>query len=533
MMPTYRIWPVVLLLWLIALLAGISTRPLVPLDELRYTAVAWEMWQRGDFLVPYLNGEPYSHKPPLFFWLIHAGWWLFGVNEWSARLVAPSLTLLVLLATARLAARLWPGETATIRLTPLVLFACIFLVAFFTWLQIDLLLVLTVVLAMLGLIDALHGRRRGWVLAGIALGLGILAKGPVSLLHVLPPALLAPLWAPARSTSDWRRWYGGLLAAVVIAALLALAWALPAAATGGEAYARAILWGQTTGRLTQSFAHAHPFWWYLPWLGVLFAPWILLPWLWGALRAAWSRRDMGVRFCVTWLVSVFLLLSLISGKQLKYLLPVLPAFTLLVAHVLAQLDARPVAQRPWLLMVVLVVLGLTGILAPYHLEQASWLNEVHPVWGFGLLLCALVLWRLPAVPPQRYPLRMAVLSVVAVIIGELGVLRVGAQIYDARPASRLIARAQDDGQTVAIAAAKYHGEFTYHGRLRRPVVQVHPDRADAWAADHPEDYLVLTDKDLPEVYPRAIYNRPWRSGRMVIVRGDVMIPYNDATLPND
>ncbi|MDX1698178.1 MAG: hypothetical protein R3308_07810, partial [Thiohalobacterales bacterium] len=62
-------WPVLLLLWLTALLVGIGTRPLVPADELRYIAVAWEMWQRGDFLVPYLNGEPYSHKPPLFFWL--------------------------------------------------------------------------------------------------------------------------------------------------------------------------------------------------------------------------------------------------------------------------------------------------------------------------------------------------------------------------------------------------------------------------------------------------------------------------------
>ncbi|MGB5259570.1 MAG: glycosyltransferase family 39 protein, partial [Gammaproteobacteria bacterium] len=94
------VWPVLLVLWLVALLAGIGTRPLVPVDELRYIAVAWEMWQRGEFLVPILNGEPYSHKPPLFFWLIHAGWWLFGVNEWTARLLAPLLTLLSLYATA-------------------------------------------------------------------------------------------------------------------------------------------------------------------------------------------------------------------------------------------------------------------------------------------------------------------------------------------------------------------------------------------------------------------------------------------------
>jgi 4-amino-4-deoxy-L-arabinose transferase-like glycosyltransferase len=67
---------------LVALLAATSfVRPIFPVDETRYVGVAWEMWQRGDFLVPYQNGVPYSHKPPLYFWLMHAGWALFGVNE--------------------------------------------------------------------------------------------------------------------------------------------------------------------------------------------------------------------------------------------------------------------------------------------------------------------------------------------------------------------------------------------------------------------------------------------------------------------
>ena len=63
------------LLWLsLALLAvltlvAIISRPLTPLDETRYVGVAWEMWLRGDFLVPYKNGAPYDHKPPLMMWL--------------------------------------------------------------------------------------------------------------------------------------------------------------------------------------------------------------------------------------------------------------------------------------------------------------------------------------------------------------------------------------------------------------------------------------------------------------------------------
>ena len=85
MTPRSSSWPVLLALWFALLLLSLLTRPLLPVDETRYLAVAWEMWQRGDFLVPFLNGAPYSDKPPLFFWLMHAGWWLFGVTEWWPR----------------------------------------------------------------------------------------------------------------------------------------------------------------------------------------------------------------------------------------------------------------------------------------------------------------------------------------------------------------------------------------------------------------------------------------------------------------
>src|SRR3990167_8193353 len=83
------------LLWLswlvLAVLAAVVllTRTLTPIDETRYVGAAWEMWLRGDFLVPFKNGEPYSHKPPFFFWMFHVGWALFGINEWWPRLVAP------------------------------------------------------------------------------------------------------------------------------------------------------------------------------------------------------------------------------------------------------------------------------------------------------------------------------------------------------------------------------------------------------------------------------------------------------------
>ncbi len=516
------VWPALCCLWLLATLAGLLTRPLIPIDESRYAAVAWEMWVRGDFLVPHLNGAPYSHKPPLFFWLAHAGWWLFGVSEWVVRLVAPLLALVTLVPTALLARRLWPDDGQVAWLAPVVLFSCVTLVGFFTWVQIDLLLVLCTVLAMLGIAQAADDRSTGWLLTGLAIGLGVLAKGPVILLHVMPVALLAPFWITTRPGHGWWSWYLGVLASVVIGALIALAWALPAAAAGGAAYRAAIFWGQTADRVVDSFAHAHPVWWYLPWLAVLFAPWILLPWLWTGMHQAWRQRDAGLRMCLTWLVTVFLLFSLVSGKQIKYLLPVLPAFALLVSRTLSLLPARPVTQRPWLPAMVLAVLGIAGMVLPFVLHKAPWLNSVQPLWGGLLLAGAVILLLLPPALPTHYPWRMVILSVMVVVIAEVGVLRIGATSYDLRQVSRLIAEAQASGRPVATLDS-YHGQFGFYGRLTGAVLQLTPEQALAWVRQHPNGYLVFKTFRPPAQLAAALFTQPYQTGYLAIFAGRSVI----------
>ena len=81
------------LLWCIIVLALLYARPPMPIDETRYLSVAWEMWHSHNFLVPHINGEPYSQKPPLLFWFIHLFWSVFGVSEWAGILVGPLFAL--------------------------------------------------------------------------------------------------------------------------------------------------------------------------------------------------------------------------------------------------------------------------------------------------------------------------------------------------------------------------------------------------------------------------------------------------------
>jgi hypothetical protein len=61
-------------------------------DEGRYAEIPREMLQRGEWIIPYLEGEPYLDKPPLLYWLVGLSYRLFGVHDWSARLV-PALAV--------------------------------------------------------------------------------------------------------------------------------------------------------------------------------------------------------------------------------------------------------------------------------------------------------------------------------------------------------------------------------------------------------------------------------------------------------
>jgi 4-amino-4-deoxy-L-arabinose transferase-like glycosyltransferase len=505
-------------LWLGLLIVALSTSPLLPIDGTRYASVAWEMWQRGEFLVPYLNGAPYSHKPPLLFWLIQLGWALLGVNEWWPRLVSPFAALGAMALTGRLARLLWPDTAEAARFAPWVLFGTAFWAGFYTWLQLDMLVVLCALLGLLGVATAWRGSPRGWWVTGLALGLGLLSKGPVILLHVMPVALLAPLWVEKHSAPAWPRWYAGCLLSVVLGALIALAWALPAASAGGADYGRAIFWGQTADRLVDSFAHAHPWWWYLPWLPLFFAPWSLWPSLWIAgLRAGNFSADSGGRLCLVWLLTAVVIFSLISGKQLKYLLPLQPAFALLVARGVTRTpDGRPaVAPHAGVLGTQIVLLGLVLIVLPLVRQDPLWLTGISPVWGALLLLGGGAVALCGRIPARRLIIMVTFSVVLVVVVVRVGVFTAAAPAYDLHQVSHLIGEAQRWGRPVA-NLARYHGQYQFLGRLTEPLQVVSRGNALRWARENPDGLLLVYERNWGGPVSTAVWSQPYRGGGLVV-----------------
>lgn len=510
--------------WLALLaLAALISRPALPLDETRYLSVAWEMWHRGDFLVPFKNGEAYSHKPPLLFWLIHAGWWVAGVNEWWPRLIAPLLALASTWMTWRLARRFWPNSPNSARFAPLVLLSSMLWLVYSQALFFDVLIATCAMIGLTALVEAaLTGRRRWCAVFGLSIGLGLLAKGPAVLVHLLPAALLAPWWlrhATSAQRPSWPRWYAGVALGLLLGVALALIWAIPAGLRGGEAYRDAIFWGQTAGRMVQSFAHRLPAWWYLATLPVFLFPWLVWPRLLGSLIKTLrvDGRDAGVRFALVWFGLALLIFSAISGKQPHYLLPEFPAAALLIGHALAR---NPVRGRPWLPGLVLIGLGLAVsylVMGPVE-PKGSWrIAENLPDWaGVGFLLAGLLALSKAGHPLARVN-RLAWASLLAMLWLLFALVRPLIPAYDVTPMARELARHQALGHPVA-NEGKYHAQYQFAGRLTQPLAALSGGKLADWLARHPDGVAVVYLRPNEDAAPfQPLFSHPFRGGTSILI----------------
>ncbi|MGR9072111.1 MAG: ArnT family glycosyltransferase [Gammaproteobacteria bacterium] len=505
------------------LLAGLFVHPLMPIDETRYVAVAWEMWARGDFLVPYLNGEPYSHKPPLLFWLMHLGWLVFGVNDWTPRLIGPVFSVLNLYLLYLLAKSIWPERRSVARLSQYVLFDFFYWAIYSSLTLFDIMLsffVLAGVFQLYGIAANGFGLRR-FLLLSLTVGLGILTKGPAAVLHLIFIVLLAPVWQQGMNARvDWLRWYAGTLGALAAGTLIALCWALPAAEQGGEAYRQAILWGQTAGRMVHSFAHRLPWWWYFQMLPLMLLPWLIWHPLWQGLKAA-KAPDAGMRFCLIWALPVFLSFCLISGKQLHYLLPIFPAIALMIARI-ADSGARSfgVCQKSHRhFAAIIAALAITSMIALALNDIYAWAPDARrssPLWFLALFVIVMGLLAKPAGNLIRSAAFLCSTTVASTLLISSAFFQAEYRNFDTSETSRLIADLQNHGYQV-FNLRKYHGQYNFEGHLTHKIRTV--KKIADWETGFPGTFLIVEYKNhTPEIPGKLIFQHGYRGSHVAIFK---------------
>jgi dolichol-phosphate mannosyltransferase len=303
--------------------------PLQEPEEPRYAEIPRQMLQSGNFIVPVLHGEPYYDKPPLLYWLVMASYKIFGVSDWSARLVPASAALLTILVTY-----LW-GRCVAGSFTAFIGAGILCLSARFIYLgrllTMNSLLCLWVIAASAAGHLALNHtklRWRWWLISAAACGLGLLTKGPVVLALVLVPLLILCGLDRRTARPGARGWIGYACLSV----LLAAPWYF-AVAIKEPPFVSYFFWKHNLVRYFAPFDHAKPAWYYAADVALGMLPWsFLLPafarYLFKRTTPAGIARPPALGVFVLAAGWCFVFFSAAGSKRAGYILPAMPPLAL-------------------------------------------------------------------------------------------------------------------------------------------------------------------------------------------------------------
>jgi 4-amino-4-deoxy-L-arabinose transferase-like glycosyltransferase len=527
-------------------------------DEAIFAQSAKEMLERGDYVVPYFNGALFTHKPPVMFWLMMAGYQMFGPTEFAARFWPAVFGVGSVLVTYHLGrlmfsprAGLWAG----LSLATCVQFNVIaraatpdsFLV-FFSALAV-LLFVRGTATARIasGTPNERNAPWSGqtvfepswlcWALGYAVMGCGVLTKGPIGV--VLPTAtiglFLLVMRAPAIDYVTEGSWRGTLrnmwrwtlqvcspglflrtvwsmrpLTAVAMVLLVAGPWyALVGMRTDGE-FLAGFFGVHNFGRFLNAMEnHRGPIFYYLVAVAIGFFPWsVFFTPGFVAMRKALSARNgwrPGYVMVGSWLAVWIGFFSLAGTKLPSYVAPAYPAVALFMGAFVDRWLREPAAlsRAASRLAWGTVALAGVGMLIALPIVAHLFLNDD---WMLGLVgLVPLAAAVAGLIYCERGKSReaawtMATLGVLlAVAMFGYGAAHVD-QYQISPPLAAAIAEATPTGEQPAIASYRFfRPSFVFY--TDHTIDELHgPDEVTAFFAAHPETaFLITTDERIEQL----------------------------------
>ncbi len=313
-----------LLLFSAVLLAGASfLRGLPSGDETRVGGICMEMLMRGDYVVPYLNGEYFLEYPAFYYQCGALAMKLFGVSEWSVRL--PSLLggIICVMSVAGMVKKLGYPDAAACLSGGILLTS----IPFFDNIQscmVDPVLAAAVAAGYFfyAASEGAAGWKRTGFLAGFtaALTLGVMTKGLLAAALISAGVALYLVWNDiAGRKFSIMRYVELMLCNLAALALTGIwVWALWNRTSGDRDALYEIVIVNNFGRFLGSQGdHNENIWYYFIKLPAVFLPY------WPVLLFAFlpGIREKKLRLPVCWLLGGFFLLLAASSKRQIYLLP--------------------------------------------------------------------------------------------------------------------------------------------------------------------------------------------------------------------
>ena len=349
--------------------------PLADRTESRYGEIARKMLETGDWITPQIDyGVPFWGKPPLSTWLTAGSFKILNVNDFSARFSSFALIFIAVLLVYFLARQ--RGLTYALTSSTILATTAGFFVSSGAVMT-DPALVLGTTLSMVGFWQAVKSPKYPNYLWGYlfftGLAIGLLSKGPVSIVLTCFPIALWLLWQ-RKLSETWRSipWLSG----TALMLLIALPWYV-LAETKTPGFIDYFIVGEHWKRFTESgwegdlygSGHAHPY-------GMIWLYWLLAAFPWSFLSLALiiktccnrsfpnteslkHNRDWIV-YLFVWTITPMIVFTFASNILWTYVLPGLPAFALLMTEFLFLSSGK---KKGKLVVLVALIIPLTFLFA--------------------------------------------------------------------------------------------------------------------------------------------------------------------------
>jgi 4-amino-4-deoxy-L-arabinose transferase-like glycosyltransferase len=331
---------------------GLQIVGLLGADEPRYAQVAREMLARHDWVTPVLYGHPWLEKPPLYYWgamLAYKG--AGGVSDTAARLPTAVLTSLLIIFIYGWARRFRPGMQLN---AALITASAAMVVGFGRSASTDMPLTVMFTIAMLLWYGWYASQKRAPLLAFyVFLALATLAKGPVA---IFLAAVIILLFAALRRDG---RLLLRTLSPIGIALYLAVAapWFIAVQHANPEFFRTFFLQHNLERFGSNLYHHPQPFWFYVPVTLLALVPWTVFvvaavvdairDWRFSTEQPA-GQEDLRTYLAIWFLVPV-IFFSLSHSKLPGYILPAIPAGTILLADFIWRREQKQLKPSMWMI----------------------------------------------------------------------------------------------------------------------------------------------------------------------------------------
>lgn len=406
---TAAAYGVLVLFCLAIFLPGFFTLPAIDRDEPSFAEASKQMLQTGNLVDIRFQDDTRYKKPIGIYWLqvgaVKLAQMVAGDDVansiWPYRLPSLIGAILAVLLTASIGCKLLNAETGFA--AAILLASCFMLNIEARLAKTDAMLLACIVACQFVLAKAFMQTKalkaKDFLLFWGALAAGFLIKGPIVLLAPIGTLIALKLFKePVTFAKKLNPFLG-----IPFTLLLVLPWFILITQHTGDAFYKDSAGHDLIDKIfnMQSFSHMWGF--SLPGLYALIMPitlWpaslpfmLAIPYIWA------SRHDKDVRFCLAWLLPIWLMFELTLTKLPHYVLPMYPALCLLAMRWLFS-GVRDTGHRLWNIVSYLIFGGvslgiaLLSAVLPFKLEGTLFYWALFAAtFAFAACLAAIHLFR--------------------------------------------------------------------------------------------------------------------------------------------